>query len=49
MFDHNAWQEDGNIIFLCLVVLDWLADGMTDYITDWLIDWMSNLQYEDTD
>ena len=48
-FDHNAWQEDGNIILLCLFVTDSLADGMTDFITDWMIDWMSNLQYQDTD
>ena len=33
-FDHNACQEDGNIILLCLLVTDWLVDGMTDYITD---------------
>ena len=32
--DHNACQEDGNIILLCLLVTDWLVDGMTDYITD---------------
>ena len=33
-FDHNACQEDGNIILLCLLVTDWLVDGMNDYITD---------------
>ena len=33
-FVHNACQEDGNIILLCLLVTDWLVDGMTDYITD---------------
>ena len=33
-FDHNACQEDGNMILLCLLVTGWLVDGMTDYITD---------------
>ena len=45
-FDHNAWQEDGNMILLCLFVTDSLANWMTDYITDWMIVWMSNLQYQ---
>ena len=48
-FDHNACQEDGNKILLCLLVTDWLVDGMTDYVTDWMVDWMSNLEYQDTD
>ena len=44
--EDNAWEQDGNTIFLCLLVTDWLADGMTDYITDWMTDWMSNLEYQ---